>query len=151
MALVLPPSSATSTTHSAAGTLALLSERDPKLQVRALATGWHGAWLRTRRMAVPLLRAPARRSVATPASRGHPPHHPTRLPPAITQEHALRKLFVLVDTAWAEASEYIASIEALAEEEAFAPRQLAAAVASKVRTTGRQRPMEFCGRHVVRT
>ena len=48
------------------------------------------------------------------------------------QEHALRKLNVVVDTAWAEASEHVAEIEALAEDEGFGAQQLAASVASKV-------------------
>jgi hypothetical protein len=51
----------------------------------------------------------------------------------VPQEHALRKLHTLVDSNWAEASEFVAGIEALAEDEAFGARQLAAAVASKVR------------------
>lgn len=54
------------------------------------------------------------------------------------QEHALRKLHGVIDSAWAEASEQVAAIEALAEDESLpAPsRQLAAAVASKVRPPG---------------
>lgn len=44
------------------------------------------------------------------------------------QEHALRRLYDLVDTHWAEAADSVAAIEALAD----AGSQLAAAVASKV-------------------
>ena len=51
------------------------------------------------------------------------------------QEYALRSLHNVVDSTWAEASELIATIEALSEDESLpaASRQLAAAVASKVR------------------
>lgn len=48
------------------------------------------------------------------------------------QEHALRKLSALVDSNWAEASEVVAAVEALAEDASFASRHLAASVASKI-------------------
>lgn len=48
--------------------------------------------------------------------------------PLTLQEHALRRLYDLVDTHWAEAADSVAAIEALAD----AGSQLAAAVASKV-------------------
>jgi hypothetical protein len=44
------------------------------------------------------------------------------------QEHALRKLYTLVDSHWSEAADSIAAIESLAD----AGSKLAAAVASKV-------------------
>lgn len=50
------------------------------------------------------------------------------------QTFALTKLLTAVDVAWAETSEQIATIESLAESPAFPSRELAAAVASKVRT-----------------
>jgi len=65
------------------------------------------------------------------------------------QEHALRGLNGVVDSAWPEASELITTIEALSEDESLpaASRQLAAAVASKVRARARNhprgRPREF--------
>lgn len=54
------------------------------------------------------------------------------------QEYALRSLNGVIDSAWAEASELVATIEALSEDDALpqASRQLAAAVASKVRVCG---------------
>lgn len=56
--------------------------------------------------------------------------------PRHLQEHALRKLYAIIDTAWAETSENVAEIEAIAEDDSFQPsvRHLAAAAASKVRT-----------------
>lgn len=46
----------------------------------------------------------------------------------------MKKLNVLIDTNWAEASELVTHIESLAEDDAFPARELAAAVASKVRS-----------------
>jgi hypothetical protein len=53
--------------------------------------------------------------------------------PAPLQVHALKKLYDAVDYHWAEISESVSSIEALSEDTEFPQRDLAAAVASKVR------------------
>ena len=47
------------------------------------------------------------------------------------QSHALRKLLDVVDQHWSEVAESVAEIEQLCEDETFADRQLAAAVASR--------------------
>ena len=100
--------------------LSLLAEDDHALQVRLAAV------LVCALAPAPLLRpfAPARAR-----ARPRPPS-----PPPPTQEHALRKLYDAIDTSWAESSEAVAQIEALAEDESMPAdaRHLAAAVGSKV-------------------
>ena len=48
------------------------------------------------------------------------------------QVHALRKLYSVIDSFWAEAADYIAIIEGLSEDASFPDVSLAAAVVSKV-------------------
>jgi hypothetical protein len=77
-------------------------------------------------------------AMSRPSNQPLPPSRVRALPvpplPRPPQEHALRKIYGMIDTAWAETSEVVAQIEALSEDGALPPttRQLAAAVASKV-------------------
>jgi 26S proteasome regulatory subunit N2 len=48
------------------------------------------------------------------------------------QEHALRKLNALIDTNWADVAQLVVDIEALADDDTFPSRELAAGLASKV-------------------
>ena len=52
------------------------------------------------------------------------------------QVHALRGLLKVVDQHWAEVSSSISRIEAFAEDDGFAQRQLASLLASKARRRG---------------
>lgn len=65
-----------------------------------------------------------------------PPSH--GLTPAAAQVHALRKLHRLVDQCWAEIADAVPQIESLAEDDQFPERELAAAVAAKVRPCARR-------------
>lgn len=57
----------------------------------------------------------------------------TNTPSSLAQASALRKVHDSIDVAWTDAADYITIIEDLCERDSFADRQLAAAVASKVR------------------
>jgi 26S proteasome regulatory subunit N2 len=52
---------------------------------------------------------------------------------AALQSAALRGLLKVVDTHWAEVAASLSRVEAFAEDDAFAQRELAALLASKVR------------------
>ena len=62
----------------------------------------------------------------------------------VGQVLALKKLYEAVDYHWAEISESVSHIEALYEDESFPQRDLAAAVASKVRVLVRCRRRLMC-------
>lgn len=53
------------------------------------------------------------------------------------QTHALQKLHQVVDHYWAEIADAIPLIESLSDDEQFSHKELAAAIASKVRARSR--------------
>jgi hypothetical protein len=143
-------------TGKAAALLALLQEDDRKLQVRTMvfphrvvrghgrpcvAAPWR-AYARPRAyagrapglacMTRPLQRVP-RTPVGGRSGADTLPPLFVSPPPSLLQEHALLQLHSLIDAHWAEGSHLVQHIEALAEDTSFPARELAAAVASKVR------------------